>query len=82
MILKVRAKQLEFVDFLVSQYVELGVGELEESKLETLIEIKYKDIFAGVKIIGDGQVNKVRSLFLDFQKQLYLSNENYLDQAS
>lgn len=79
---KLQAKQLEFVDFLVSQYVELGVGELEESKLETLIEIKYKDIFAGVKIIGDGQVNKVRSLFLDFQKQLYLSNENYLDQAS
>jgi type I restriction enzyme R subunit len=36
------AKQLEFVDFLVSQYVESGVGELEEAKLETLLEIKYK----------------------------------------
>lgn len=75
---KLEEKQIEFIDFLVSQYVELGVGELEESKLETLIEIKYKDLFAGVKIIGDGQVSKVRNLFLDFQKNLYLPHENYL----
>ena len=73
----IEAKQLEFVDFLVSQYVESGVGELEEGKLETLLEIKYADVFQGVKIVGDGEVSKVRSLFLTFQKNLYLPHEAY-----
>jgi type I restriction enzyme R subunit len=72
------AKQLEFVDFLVSQYVESGVGELEESKLETLLEIKYLDVFNGINTIGNGDVSKVRNLFLTFQKNLYLPNNEYL----
>jgi type I restriction enzyme R subunit len=71
------AKQLEFVDFLVSQYVESGVGELEESKLETLLEIKYQDVFHGVKVLGNGEPSKVRNLFLMFQKNLYLPHETY-----
>jgi type I restriction enzyme R subunit len=71
------AKQLEFVDFLVSQYVESGVGELEESKLETLLEIKYQDVFHGVKVLGNGEASKVRDLFLKFQKNLYLPHETY-----
>jgi type I restriction enzyme R subunit len=73
----IEAKQLEFIDFLVSQYVESGVGELEESKLETLLEIKYADVFNAVKILGDGEVSKVRNLFLTFQKNLYLPHDSY-----
>lgn len=73
----IEAKQLEFIDFLVSQYIESGVGELEESKLETLLEIKYADVFQGVKTVGDGEVSKVRNLFLTFQKNLYLPHEAY-----
>jgi type I restriction enzyme R subunit len=73
----IEAKQLEFVDFLVSQYVESGVEELEESKLETLLEIKYSDLFAGIKTVGNGEVSKVRNLFLKFQKNLYLPNKEY-----
>lgn len=71
------AKQLEFVDFLVTQYVESGVGELEESKLETLLEIKYADVFNAVKVLGNGEPSKVRNLFLTFQKNLYLPHEIY-----
>lgn len=71
------AKQLEFVDFLVSQYVESGVGELDETKLETLLEIKYQDVFHGVKVLGNGEPSKVRNLFLMFQKNLYLPHETY-----
>ena len=70
-------KQLEFVDFLVSQYIESGVGELEESKLETLLEIKYSDVFSAVQTLGKGDVSKVRKLFLDFQKNLYLPHKEY-----
>jgi type I restriction enzyme R subunit len=73
----IEAKQLEFIDFLVSQYVESGVGELEESKLETLLEIKYADVFNAVKVLGDGEVSKVRNLFLTFQKNLYLPHDSY-----
>ena len=73
----IEARQLEFVDFLVSQYVESGVGELEEAKLETLLEIKYADVFQGVKTVGNGEVSKVRNLFLTFQKNLYLPHDAY-----
>jgi type I restriction enzyme R subunit len=73
----IEAKQLEFVDFLVSQYIESGVGELEESKLETLLEIKYADVFNAVKELGNGEVSKVRNLFLTFQKNLYLPHDAY-----
>ena len=73
----IEAKQLEFVDFLVSQYIESGVGELEEGKLETLLEIKYTDVFQGIQAVGSGEVSKVRSLFLTFQKNLYLPHEAY-----
>ena len=73
----IEAKQLEFVDFLVSQYIESGVGELDESKLETLLEIKYSDVFSAVQTLGKGDVSKVRKLFLDFQKNLYLPHKEY-----
>jgi type I restriction enzyme R subunit len=73
----IEAKQLEFIDFLVSQYIESGVGELEESKLETLLEIKYSDVFNAVQTLGQGDVSKVRNLFLDFQKNLYLPHKEY-----
>jgi len=73
----IEAKQLEFIDFLVSQYVESGVGELEEAKLETLLEIKYADVFQGIKTVGNGEVSQVRNLFLTFQKNLYLPRDRY-----
>jgi len=44
---------------------------LDEAKLETLLEIKYVDIFSAIKVLGDGQVSTVRNLFLNFQKNLY-----------
>jgi type I restriction enzyme, R subunit len=78
----IESKQLEFVDFLVSQYIESGVGELDESKLETLLEIKYADVFNAVKVLGNGEVSKVRNLFLAFQKNLYLPHEAYTTIAS
>lgn len=75
---ELEARQLEFVDFLVSQYVESGVGELDESKLETLLEIKYSDVFNAIKIVGNGEVSYVRNLFLKFQRNLYQPHEIYV----
>jgi type I restriction enzyme R subunit len=73
------AKQMEFIDFLVSQYIETGVAELEESKLETLLEIKYSDVFNAVSILADGKVSAVRDIFLDFQKNLYRPHSVYAE---
>lgn len=53
------------------------MGELEESKLETLFEIKCSDVFNTVQTLGNGDVGKARELFLDFQKNLYLPRNQY-----
>jgi type I restriction enzyme R subunit len=71
----IAAKQLEFVDFLASQYVEMGIEVLEDSKLETLISIKYKSVIEGVSYLGN--VETARQLFLDFQKNLYRPDSEY-----
>jgi type I restriction enzyme, R subunit len=76
---ELEAKQMEFIDFLVSQYVETGVTELEESKLETLLEIKYSDVFNAVNILGDGKASAVRDIFLAFQKNLYRPHSAYAE---
>jgi len=68
-------KQMEFVDFLVQQYVVAGVDELDDSKLETLLAIKYKTATDGVAILGS--VDVARNIFLTFQKHLYKSHKTY-----
>ncbi|MCX6441136.1 MAG: DEAD/DEAH box helicase family protein [Actinobacteria bacterium] len=69
------AKQMEFVDFLVQQYVVAGVDELDDSKLETLLSIKYKTATDGVAILGS--VDIARNIFLTFQKHLYKPHKTY-----
>jgi type I restriction enzyme R subunit len=69
------AKQMEFVDFLVQQYVVAGVDELDDSKLETLLAIKYKTATEGVAILGS--VDIARNIFLSFQKHLYKPHKTY-----
>jgi len=69
------AKQMEFVDFLVQQYVVAGVNELDDSKLETLLAIKYKTATDGVAILGS--VDVARKIFLTFQKHLYKPHSTY-----
>ena len=70
------AKQMEFVDFLVQQYVVAGVDELDDSKLETLLAIKYKTATEGVAILGS--VDVARKIFLTFQKHLYKPHHTYV----
>jgi len=62
-------KQKEFIDFVLSRYVEGGVDELDLDKLSSLIELKYKSIHDGLEILGN--VDEIKSTFIDFQKHLY-----------
>jgi type I restriction enzyme, R subunit len=62
-------KQKEFIDFVISKYTEKGVEELDENKLPILLNIKYQAIANAEKLLGD--VDRIRSMFFEFQKDLY-----------
>jgi len=62
-------KQKEFLDFVLSKYKEKGVEELDEEKLPILLNLKYHAIANAEQSLGS--VEKIRSIFFDFQKNLY-----------
>jgi len=62
-------KHIEFLDFVLSKYVEKGVEELDEEKLPILLNLKYHSPADAINALGD--VDKIRSVFFTFQKNLY-----------
>ena len=64
-------KQKEFIEFVLSKYIESGVEELDEEKLPVLLNLKYNAIADAEKILGG--VEKIRAMFFGFQKNLYLN---------
>ena len=67
--------QSSFIEFLADQYEARGVDELEESRLERLLEAKYSNVVDGISKLGG--VDAVRQLFLNFQTNLYLPHTSY-----
>jgi type I restriction enzyme R subunit len=67
--------QRVFIEFLADQYEARGVDELEESRLERLLEAKYSNVIDGIGALGG--VDVVRGLFLNFQANLYLPHASY-----
>lgn len=61
--------QKEFLEFVLTKYIETGVEELEQEKLPDLLELKYHAISDAAEKLGG--VPKIRELFLGFQKHLY-----------
>lgn len=62
------SKQRVFLDFVLSHYVDVGVEELEQEKLGSLLRLKYHDsISDAVLDLGDG----IGEVFVGFQKYLY-----------
>lgn len=68
--------QKAFVEFLAEQYEARGVDELEESRLERLLEAKYSNVVEGISVLGG--VDIVRNIFLNFQLNLYLPHKTYV----
>ncbi|MFH1959330.1 MAG: type I restriction-modification enzyme R subunit C-terminal domain-containing protein, partial [Patescibacteria group bacterium] len=64
--------QKEFLNFVLSKYEERGVEELGEEKLPVLLNIKYHAIANAEKALGN--VDKIRSIFFNFQENLYAKN--------
>ena len=63
------AAQREFVEYVLRNYVAVGVDELDIAKLSTVIEAKYGSIDAAQK--QHGAVPDIRKTFIDFQVKLY-----------
>ena len=68
-------KQREFVAYVLRNYVEVevevevGVDELDVSKLSNVLTAKYGSIHAAQQELGT--VESIQSTFIDFQQQLY-----------
>jgi len=62
-------KQKEFLEFVLSKYIETGVEELDQAKLPDLLTLKYHAISDAAEILGG--VESIRTTFIDFQKYLY-----------
>ncbi|MFY9152636.1 MAG: DEAD/DEAH box helicase family protein [Prolixibacteraceae bacterium] len=63
------SKQKEFIEFVLSKYIETGVEELDQEKLPILLTNKYQSLEDAKEILGD--VTNISSLFIEFQKYLY-----------
>lgn len=62
-------KQKEFIDFVLSKYIETGVEELDQEKLPIMLTSKYQSFEDASAQLGD--LAKVRELFIEFQQYLY-----------
>jgi len=62
-------RQREFISFVLSKYIEIGVDELDPDILPTLLANKYQSLEDAKEILGD--VANIRRLFIEFQEHLY-----------
>jgi len=62
-------KQKEFLEFVLSKYIETGVEELDQEKLPDLLTLKYQALMDAEEILGG--VENIRNIFIGFQKYLY-----------
>lgn len=62
-------EQKQFVEFVLSKYIETGVEELDQEKLPHLLTLKYKAIEDAKEILGG--IETIRNVFIGFQKFLY-----------
>jgi type I restriction enzyme R subunit len=63
------SKQQVFLDFVLSQYVQVGVQELAKEKLKDLLKLKYSAISDAVADLGPAQ--EIGRMFGGFQRYLY-----------
>jgi type I restriction enzyme R subunit len=63
-------KQQEFVEFVLSHYVTVGVEELSKEKLTPLLRLKYHDSIADA-VAELGRPEDIGKVFAGFQRYLY-----------
>ena len=69
----------EFLDFVLKQYVDNGIKELDDARLKDLLIVKYNAIEDAKNKIGS--IGTIRDTFIGFQKYLYedevMNNSEY-----
>ena len=61
--------QKEFIQFILTKYIEGGVEELGIDRLADLLKLKYQGVLEGQQVLGN--IDSIKKLFIDFQKHLY-----------
>ena len=64
-------EQQSFIEFVLEQYVEVGVEMLSQDVLAELIRIRYNTVNDAKALLGG--VDSIREMFLGFQRSLYES---------
>ncbi|TVO60551.1 EcoAI/FtnUII family type I restriction enzme subunit R [Denitromonas ohlonensis] len=67
---KYNSKQQDFLDFVLSHYISVGVDELDQTKLTPLLRLKYHDSIADA-VADLGAPDEIGRVFSGFQKHLY-----------
>ncbi len=65
-------KQKEFIEFVLSKYIETGIGELDQNKLPVLLSSMFQSQQDRIAELG-GDVIEIKNLFVEFQQYLYKS---------
>lgn len=71
-------KQLEFIDFILSRYIQDGEHELAVTKMTSLIELKYNTISDAAREFGSTKA--IRETFVGFQAYLYRERQDFESQ--
>jgi len=61
--------QREFLDFVLKQYIQEGVSELDDAKLSDLLVLKYNALADAKHELGN--IKSIRNTFIEFQPFLY-----------
>jgi type I restriction enzyme R subunit len=64
-----KPKEIEFLEFVLSKYIESGVEELDQEKLPSLLQLKYHSISDAIEELGG--VEHIQQTFVSSQKFLY-----------
>ncbi len=65
-------KQIEFINFVLGNYIDRGIDELDQQQLSFQLTSKYHTLEDAKSILGE--VSQIRNLFIDFQQYLYHPN--------
>ena len=67
---KFNSKQQAFLEFVLAQYVKVGVQELDQQKLSPLLKLRYDNAIADA-VADLGRPEEIGQVFSGFQKYLY-----------
>jgi type I restriction enzyme R subunit len=73
-------KQQVFLDFVLQQYVKVGVEELAQDKLSPLLKLKYHNAIADA-VADLGKPEEIGRVFVGFQKYLYQNGRSSRQQT-